>query len=229
MGVLIALLAAAIGVALAWVVIGIEPIAPRLPALVDAAMDASGVQHPVTAVLLAFRAYDTMLEVAVLLVAVLPVLAAPAGDPASARPQDVPREPVLSPFTRLLVPLAIVVSAYLLWVGSYAPGGAFQAGAVLAAAAVLLRLAGRLPAIGVDLPWVRVALVGGFAVFLGVALATAAAGAGMLALPPTYAKAIIVTIEIALTLSIAALLCSMFPGAVVPDPGVASLDEGMSR
>ena len=38
---------------------------------IDAAMAQSGVDHPVTAVLLNFRAWDTLLELAVLLLALL--------------------------------------------------------------------------------------------------------------------------------------------------------------
>ena len=54
---------------------------------------------------------------------------------------------MLDTLTRLLVPVLILVAAYLLWVGAHAPGGAFQAGSVLGAAGVLLLLSGwRLPA-----------------------------------------------------------------------------------
>ena len=45
-----------------------------LPEAVAAHMAESGVEHPVTAVLLNFRGYDTLLEVAVLLLALLGVL-----------------------------------------------------------------------------------------------------------------------------------------------------------
>jgi multisubunit Na+/H+ antiporter MnhB subunit len=226
----IAAFAIALGAGLAWVVAGIPPVEPALPALVASSLGSSGVEHPVTAVLLAFRSYDTLLEVAVLLAAVLPVLATSEPAPGRSAAPEEPREPVLSPFTRLLVPFAVIVAGYLLWVGSYAPGGAFQAGAVLAAAAVLLQLARRVPRVGVHAPWLRTALVVGLAAFLGVAVATAAAGAGFLALPPGHAGVLILAIEVALTVSIAASLSSMFPGAIGQDSaeGGDSADGGDS-
>jgi multisubunit Na+/H+ antiporter MnhB subunit len=187
--------------------------AASMPSLVEEAIGRSGVAHPITAVLLAFRAYDTMLEVAVLLAAVVPVLAL-APDASLVAPSASQPEPVLSPFTRLLVPLAVIVAGYTLWIGSYEPGGAFQAGAILAAAVVLLRLANRVGSVPLALPLLRVALVGGLALFTGVAAGTALAGGGMLALAEATAGAIILTIEVALTVSIAATLCAMFPGTV---------------
>jgi multisubunit Na+/H+ antiporter MnhB subunit len=101
------------------------------------ALPVSGVTNPVTAVLLNHRAYDTLLELTVLLVAVVGTWS-----------QRVPRTtfettpvgPVLLGATRLLVPLSVLIGGYLLWRGSHVPGGAFQAGAVLAGAGVLLLL-----------------------------------------------------------------------------------------
>ena len=95
-------------------------------------------RNPVTAVLLNFRGYDTLLEMVVLLVALLGVWALGGR---SLRPEAAPG-PVLDTLVRLLVPVLILVAAYLLWVGAHAPGGAFQAGSVLGAAGVLLLLAG---------------------------------------------------------------------------------------
>ena len=93
----------------------------------------SGVTNPVTAVLLNFRAYDTLLELAVLLAALLGIFAL-----GPARPGFKEGGPVLDGLIRWLVPLLVVTGGYLLWVGAHAPGGAFQAGALLAAAAVLM-------------------------------------------------------------------------------------------
>jgi multisubunit Na+/H+ antiporter MnhB subunit len=207
---------------------GTAGVRPDLPTLVGQAIGRSGVEHPITAVLLAFRAYDTLLEIAVLLAAVIPVLAI-SPDAASVNPVREPREPVLSPFTRLLVPLAVIVAGYTLWIGSYEPGGAFQAGAVLAAAVVLLRLANRVEAVPLGVPLLRAALVGGLALFSGVAAATALAGGGMLALAEASAGAVILSIEVALTVSIGATLCAMFPGTVSgfapATPGAGNIAE----
>ena len=100
-------------------------------------LEDSGVSNPVTAVLLNYRAYDTLLELAVVYAAVLGVLSL-----GPARVAFVGDSPVLMSLISWLIPILIVTAGYLLWVGAHAPGGAFQAGATLAAVAVLLRLGG---------------------------------------------------------------------------------------
>ena len=128
----------------------------RLPPTVEANMAQSGVTHPVTAVLLNFRGYDTLLEVAVLLLPLLGMLALAPARPASAG--RAPVEPVLATLARLLAPLMILVAGYLLWAGAHRPGGALQAAAVLAAAGCCRiwparRRLGRVPAGCCALAW----------------------------------------------------------------------------
>lgn len=221
---LIALLALALGILLAAVILDLPAPSGQLPALVAAHLGASGVSHPVTAVLLNFRGYDTLLEIGVLLLAVLGVLTVrqAADSAAQAAP---PADAVLAALTQLAVPLMVVVAGYLLWAGAHQPGGAFQAGAVLAAAGVLLRLSGRLPPLEPHF-WLRAGLLIGFAVFLGVALGTGVSGRGMLAYPPAQAGGWILLIEAGLTLSIALILVSLFVGAPAP-PGTG--DRGESQ
>jgi hypothetical protein len=60
--------------------------------------------------------------------------------------------------------------------------------------------------------WLRVGLVVGPAVFLAVGLAGLVLANGFLAYPPGYAKAFIVTVEFALTISIAAVLAMLAAG-----------------
>ncbi len=179
----------------------------RLASQAYAALDTSGVSNPVTAVLLNYRAYDTLLELAVILAAVLGVLSlAPAQ--AAFRPAG----PVLSSLVRWLVPLLIVTSGYLLWVGGHAPGGAFQAGATLAAAAVLLRLGGMSRAGLPGNAMLRGVLGLGIAVFCAVGLLVVLAGQSVLQYPPTWAGGLILLIETAATLSIAAALALAYLG-----------------
>jgi len=177
-----------------------------LPAAVAANLADSGVAHPVTAVLLNFRGYDTLLEIGVLLLALIVVLAVAAreelGTPA-------PADPVLQTLARIAAPLMLLAAVYLLWAGAFRPGGAFQAGAVLAAAAVLLHLSGIAPgwrAPGARLRW---GLAAGFLVFLAVATALLAAGA-LLQYPPAWAGALILLIEATLTVSLGLILAGLF-------------------
>jgi len=194
----------------ALLALAVLPLAERtvdLPALVSAQMTNSGVSHPVTAVLLNFRGWDTLLELVVLLLAFLGVRQlGPAGGSLPAA------WPLLDAWSRLLAPLSIMLAGYLLWRGSAAPGGAFQAGAVLAAGAVMLHLAGLLPRIGWSNWQVRVLMLAGVAVFALVAAGTHWLGVGWLNYPLSWSKALIVLVEIAATCSIATTLTLLVIG-----------------
>jgi multisubunit Na+/H+ antiporter MnhB subunit len=185
-----------------------------LPRMVIGALPESGTQHSVTGVLLAFRGYDTMLEIAVLLVAGVVGLAL--------RDRDVPlvdphalavSSPLLDALAVRLIAAMFMIAAYLFWAGSYMPGGAFQGGAMIAASGVLLSLtrpdAPRMD----DRAIVRVLLSIGFALFLAVAIAGPASGHPILYLRGPQAAAVILAIEALLTVSIAAVLYSLFANA----------------
>lgn len=167
---------------------------------------ASGVENPVTAALLNYRAYDTLLEIGVLLLAVLGLWILEA-EPA---PAVQPGSRMLELLLRLVLPVATVTGGYLLWIGAYAPGGAFQGAALLAAAGVLWHLARPL-SLPASAP-VRIAVVAGFAVFLAIGVATAVLGGGFLVFPPKHAGAIILGIEAAAMVSIAVIMLALFVG-----------------
>ncbi|WP_437732767.1 hydrogenase subunit MbhD domain-containing protein [Sorangium sp. So ce1335] len=169
----------------------------------------AGVSYPVTAVLLNFRGYDTLLEIAVLLLAAIGVQAQlrPAmelGDAALAGP-------MLPALVRQLIPSMILVAGYLLWRGAMAPGGAFQAGSILGGGAILLLLARTVPPPCMSSTVVRAALLVGPACFLAVAVAPLLAGRHVLEYPPAWAGTLIVCVEAALTISIAMILAMFFP------------------
>jgi multisubunit Na+/H+ antiporter MnhB subunit len=205
----VTLLCAAFTATLGWAYLSALSFGPHdgLPRAIAANLEASGVSNPVTAVLLNFRAWDTLLELAVLLTAALGILALGKESPAY-QPAGV----VFEGLIRWLVPLLILTAGYLLWVGAHAPGGAFQAGATLAAAGVVLRLAGRhrigLPA-GIRL---RVLMAAGVGVFLLVGLVLMLAGRSFLGYPPALASLLILVIETAAMLAIAATLVLAFAG-----------------
>jgi multisubunit Na+/H+ antiporter MnhB subunit len=184
----------------------LPPAAIDLRVPVAAHLAQSGVSHPVTAVLLNYRGYDTLLEVAVLLLAMLAILAV-TGDAPIAAPRAA--HPVLQTLARRATPLIVVVATYLLWAGAFRPGGAFQAGAVLAAAAVLLHLVGVLPGWSAPRLRLRVGLVAGFAVFVIIAAASLKQGA-LLRYPPEAAGRLILLIECGLTISLALILAGLF-------------------
>ena len=119
---------------------------------------------------------------------------------------------------RLVAPLIVLVAGYLLWAGGHAPGGAFQAGAVLAAMIVLLLLCD--PQLLPRVPdWLeRILLSLGLFVFIGVGLGVMAFHNALLQYPPGQAKWLNLVIEAACTVSIAAVLAALFAGGRIAPP-----------
>ena len=189
---------------------------PGLQPLVEAHLADAGVQHPVTAVLLNFRAWDTLLELTMVLLAGLGAWSLGRHDALPARPLP---GPILPGALRLLLPVAIVTGVYLLWAGSHAPGGAFQAGAVLGAAGILMALARphHLPAPAPAL--LRLGLTAGVLLFLGIGLYGLAGGHGLMGYADGAAYTLILLIEVAATLSIALTLVALFLGGRPPEDG----------
>lgn len=203
---LVLTLALAFVAALASAMLELGPVAVDLRAPVAAHLAESGVTHPVTAVLLNYRGYDTLLEIAVLLLALLAILGVVDEAPASPARGS---HPVLQALARLAAPLMIVVAVYLLWAGAFRPGGAFQAGAVLAATAVLLHLVGLQPGWSQPRLRLRIGLAAGFALFLAVAAGLLTQGS-LLQYPPATAGVLILMIESGLTVSLALILAGLF-------------------
>lgn len=196
-----------LGLAVAF--LGAPQAGPGLEALVMEAMPASGVEHPVTGVLLNFRAYDTLMEVVVLLAAVIAVWQIERG--LSDAPEPALGE-VWQGFARLSLPAIVVVGTYLLWKGAEAPGGAFQGGAVLAAVGLLLLLSRLYVPRPSHRALARWAFVLGTGVFAGVALLVAGGGRVAFQYPLEHAKTLILLIEGLVTISIAVTLAALFHG-----------------
>jgi multisubunit Na+/H+ antiporter MnhB subunit len=208
--VILAVLIAALAVVVLGVVLGLPEHAQSLGASVLAHMPESGVGHPVTAVLLNFRGYDTLLEVAVLVeaIVVVAIRARPGrGEPRTRADTDSP----IAVLVRLLVPGIILVAGYILWRGSNGPGGAFQAGAILAGGGILMIAGGVITVPDTSSRLVRAVLVIGPGAFVVVAAAPLGAGHQLLEYPPGAAGWLIAAIEAALTASIALVLLMFFP------------------
>lgn len=212
--------AAAVGAAgLARALVTTPPRPPHLPRLVDGSLEGSGVSNPVTAVLLNFRSYDTLLEVAVLLVAMVGVWSMDRSTRTLARERgEQLDDPILRGLARLVVPLAGVVAVYLTWAGSKATGGAFQAGALLAGAGVLLTAAGFLRPPEAGTRAVRALAAAGVYFFVGVGFGVMPWTRAFLAYPQGWAYPLILAIEAVLTVSIAVVLVELFVDVpAVPD------------
>jgi multisubunit Na+/H+ antiporter MnhB subunit len=204
-----------VGLALAVAVLNLPDPAPNLAAEAARHLPALGVANPITGVLMAYRALDTLLEAVVLVFAVLAIWTMAPDRRWGAVPG--PMFPVqssgpLSLLARVLPPIGIVVGIYIAWVGADAPGGKFQGGTILAAMGILAWVAGlwRLPPVASrGLRW---AVVAGPLAFIGVGLLGFVIADGFLAYPPGFAKPLILVIEAAMTLSVAAALVLMVAG-----------------
>lgn len=188
--------------------------APGQQGLVNSLLHVSGSGHGVTAVLLNFRAWDTLLEKGVLLLALISIWSL---DQARSlfRQDDV--SPQLTGLAHLLLPILIIVAGFVLWQGDHAPGGAFQAGALLSAGILLAILVGySLPTRRQGLS-LRLLLAGGFCVFLLIAAGTLLSSGYPLKYPDSLAGSLILLIEVVATASIAALLAAAVVGGHSPD------------
>jgi multisubunit Na+/H+ antiporter MnhB subunit len=207
-------LSGGVAVLVAATILGLPHEEAGLIPLVRENIEASGVTNPVTAVLLNFRAYDTLLESIVLVVALVAIWSLTPREFWGGVPglrQHARPDGVLVTFGRMLPPLGLLVGVYLVWAGSSMPGGAFQAATVLAAVWLLLVMAGIQDEPPVSSLALRGAIVIGPALFLGIGAAGAFLGA-FLGFPEAYATALILLIEYVLTVSLAIMLALLVAG-----------------
>jgi multisubunit Na+/H+ antiporter MnhB subunit len=218
-----ALLAAAVAAALAAAVLLLPDPAPTLAPAAAANAAATGLGNPVTNVLMAFRAMDTMLEKVVLLLALVGVWSLAPDRLWGGRPgphHEADPHGVLAFLARLLPPVGIVVGIYVFWVGANHPGGAFQGATILAAMWLLVMLAGLADTPPANYRWLRLMLIAGPMVFLLVGVGGLWLGDAFLAYPVAYAKPLIVAIEAAMVLTIALTL-----GLLVAGPPERSAEQ----
>jgi len=206
--------------ALSWAALSL-PAKP--PGLAKASLDRlgeSGVAHPVTAVLLNYRGYDTLLEVGVLLLALAGAWSLGRGEQPAENPQS---RPLLLSLLRVLLPMLLLAAGHLLWIGAFAPGGAFQGGALLGGALVLLILGGLARRALKRERCLRAGLALGVLVFAGIAAVTMALTGGLLQYPPGAGGALILVIETAAMVSIGLALGLLYLGGQPPEGARRSL------
>jgi multisubunit Na+/H+ antiporter MnhB subunit len=200
---------------LGMAVLALPTPAPTLAPLVADHLGATGMGNPITAVLLAFRSMDTLLEVIVLLFALVAVwsLAPDASWPG--RPgwrAGAPPGGILAFLARLLPPIGLVVGAYVFWAGDDAPGGTIQGATILASMWLLVMAAGLadVPRAGSRL--LRAGLVAGPLAFIVVGVFGIGSAGAFLGLPPAIAKPTIILIELALLPTLTLILALLIPG-----------------
>lgn len=221
-----ALLSACVAALLAIAVLAFPDPAPSLAPDTAAHIGSTGVQNPLTAVLLAFRAMDTLLEAIVVLFALIGVWSlAPdrawGGRPGLRHSSD--PDGILAFLARLLTPIGILVAVYIFWIGADDPGGKFQGAALLAAMWLLTLYAGLTDAPHTHGSRLRLALVAGPVVFIAIGFAGVFIADAFLAYPEGFAKPLIVVIEWALFPSLAVALALIVAGVPLRD-GVPGRD-----
>lgn len=208
------------------------PTAADGPGLAEAAaqaMPTTGVDHPITGVLLNLRSYDTLMEMVVLLAAVAVGLAFLRDDGAASSAHSSASTPppetdpdrehhsrpsaLLTLYVKVVAPVALLLAAWLLFAGSSQPGGAFQSGAALAAVMILLHTS-KLRTFSAG-PWMITILVVGVIAFLAVALGGLLFGDSWLLLRGPWAGTVTVALETLLAVSIGASLGVIFMATTV--------------
>ncbi|MDT8383754.1 MAG: monovalent cation/H+ antiporter subunit A [Gammaproteobacteria bacterium] len=132
---------------LAWSVLS-RPYQSIADFFIDNAKPGGGGYNVVNVILVDFRGYDTLGEIAVLALAALGIFALleqlqlPGPDSDGRRPWNWDMHPtVMASLTRLLLPLALLVSIFILLRGHNQPGGGFIAGLITAVALIMQYLA----------------------------------------------------------------------------------------
>ena len=180
-----------------------------LTAAAEALLPESGVEHPVTAVLLNFRAYDTWLEIGVILMALLAIFAA-GGINLYRKPIMASEDPLLRQVILFSTPVLFLFGAFLLYFGKTGPGGAFQAAVLWGAIGIMLHLGGW-PVFAVIPRWLRqLILTVGLGFFLVLGFLFMAGGDALFEYPPAYAGTLILIVETLAAISIAAALIAIF-------------------
>ncbi len=210
-----------VAAALAAVVLLLPDQGPTLAPQSMERLPETGLGNPVTAVLIAFRSFDTMLEKVVLVLGVIGVWSLAAdrywgGAPGEARAER--PEPTLAFFAQVLAPIGILVGVHVFWVGADEPGGAFQGGAILAAMWMIVMMARLTEAPQASAFWLRLALIAGPAVFLAAGVTGAVVAGGFFAYPPGLAKPLILFIETFMTFTIAVTLPMLVAGPPRREP-----------
>ena len=190
----------------------------------------TGVSNPVTAVILNYRVYDTFLEIGVLFLVMLCVFALQP-EKLTFTPTPRPEDPMLRAYVRGIAPLMVLAAGYLLWAGAFRPGGAFQAGAMLGGAGILLHLSRSSRIFDMRGMAARLLLAAGFFGFCVLGILVMLAGLDFLQWPPHLAKYTILAAETASTLSIGITLTGLYAavdGRIFTPAAVRSEESNLS-
>lgn len=191
-------------------------------AYIDGGAAVGGAENLVTAVLLNYRALDTLGEVLVIFCAWLAVIAAmvPAAGERE-REGSVPVSPVVAYVLRILAPFIGAFGVFVIVNGHVLPGGGFQGGVVLGALVILLAVALGPGRVARALPTNAWSLLraSGVLVFAGVGLAGAGLSGHLFGLSeqPILREWLMILLEVAIGTAAAAVLAGLFLAMIGSD------------
>ncbi|MFZ5690981.1 MAG: hydrogen gas-evolving membrane-bound hydrogenase subunit E [Pseudomonadota bacterium] len=139
-----------------------------------------GAPNVITGILLTFRAFDTLGEVAVLFMVAagvgLVLSGKTAADATRTQEAKTPASEIVRTATQVLMPLIAIFAAYIIMNGHISAGGGFQGGAVIASAVLLLLLANPSQDLHAAFLSITESLAGVLFVLVGIAGLVAAGG-----------------------------------------------------
>jgi multicomponent K+:H+ antiporter subunit A len=170
---LLALVAGALSAGLTWAVL-IRPYDSISGWFIDNSVPGGGGTNVVNVILVDFRGFDTLGEITVLAIAAIGIYMMLDGLKLSAPQQDQDGRPwswdthplILSTFSRLLLPLALLVAVFIVLRGHNLPGGGFIGGLITAVALIMQYLAN-------GIAWTRPRISGQLHPLIGIGLAVA--------------------------------------------------------
>jgi multicomponent Na+:H+ antiporter subunit B len=195
------------------------PVHERVAAyVVSHGPEETGADNLVTAVLLAYRGYDTFGEVMVMFAALAAVMTVLAPPPRARGPEhagEVAISPVVAFVIHLLAPFIAAFAVLVVLRGEFSPGGGFQGGVILGALLVLLSVVtGRgherpllAPRVA---PWLQAAAPLAFTLAALLGLATAGAVLGAPADPAWARGAVMLGLELGIGIGTASIVLGLF-------------------
>lgn len=116
-----------------------------VPRYVQKGLEESGAENIITNIILNYRGYDTSGEVTVIFTALMAVLAVLNRERKKISFSDIETSPVehsliVYTIVRILLPFILLFSFYIILFGEVGPGGGFQGGTIIAAAAIIFTL-----------------------------------------------------------------------------------------
>ena len=204
--IILAILAFLLFSLLSFLLLNIKPFENSLENMVKNEMINSQISHEITSILLDFRSLDTLLEVAVIFLALIGIKT--ISPLFRYKPLSFPLL-ITDTYVSLIFPVIVIVAFYILTSGAYQSGGAFQASAILAGGFIIIRLTKPDYLNNIKELLLRFFYSIGLLYFILIGIFTLFNG-NFLEYPKEYSYYLIVSIESFLTISLSVILANYF-------------------